>query len=53
MHLRSEFQDFSEGLAAYQLDHLEQVTLKKKIFIYFNWRLITLQHCSDLCHTLT
>ena len=22
-------------------------------FIYFNWRLITLQHCSGFCHTLT
>ena len=21
--------------------------------IYFNWRLITLQYCSDFCHTLT
>jgi len=26
-------------------------TLKK--FIYFNWRLITLQYCSGFCHTLT
>ena len=24
-----------------------------KIFIYFNWRLITLQYCSGFCHTLT
>ena len=23
------------------------------LFIYFNWRLITLQHCSGFCHTLT
>ena len=23
------------------------------IFIYFNWRLITLQYCSGFCHTLT
>ena len=23
------------------------------IFIYFNWRLITLQYCDDFCHTLT
>ena len=22
-------------------------------FIYFNWRLITLQYCSGICHTLT
>ena len=22
-------------------------------FIYFNWRLITLQYCGDFCHTLT
>jgi len=22
-------------------------------FIYFNWRLITLQYCSGFCHTLT
>ena len=28
--------------------------LKKKIlFIYFNWRLITLQYCSGFCHTMT
>ena len=24
-----------------------------KKFIYFNWRLITLQYCSGFCHTLT
>ena len=24
----------------------------KKLFIYFNWRLITLQYCSGFCHTL-
>jgi len=24
-----------------------------KNFIYFNWRLITLQYCSGFCHTLT
>ena len=23
------------------------------LFIYFNWRLITLQYCSSFCHTLT
>ena len=23
------------------------------LFIYFNWRLITLQYCSGFCHTLT
>ena len=23
------------------------------VFIYFNWRLITLQYCSGFCHTLT
>ena len=22
-------------------------------FIFITWRLITLQHCSDFCHTLT
>ena len=22
-------------------------------FIYFNWRLITLQYCNGFCHTLT
>ena len=26
---------------------------KKILFIYFNWRLITLQYCSGFCHTLT
>ena len=25
----------------------------KKLFIYFNWRLITLQYCGGFCHTLT
>ena len=25
----------------------------KKNFIYFNWRLITLQYCSGFCHTFT
>jgi len=25
----------------------------KKLCIYFNWRLITLQYCSGFCHTLT
>ena len=25
----------------------------KKILIYFNWRLITLQYCGGFCHTLT
>ena len=31
-----------------------QLSLKKKnLFIYFNWRLITLQYCSGFCHTLT
>ena len=25
----------------------------KKLFISFNWRLITLQYCVDFCHTLT
>ena len=24
-----------------------------KIFVYFNWRLITLQYCGGFCHTLT
>ena len=24
---------------------------KKKIFIYFNWRIISLQYCDDFCHT--
>ena len=27
--------------------------LKKKQNIYFNWRLITLQHCGGFCHTST
>ena len=25
----------------------------ENVFIYFNWRLITLQYCSGCCHTLT
>ena len=26
---------------------------KNFLFIYFNWRLITLQYCTGFCHTLT
>ena len=29
------------------------VTLSFYFYIYFNWRLITLQYCSGFCHTLT
>ena len=29
------------------------LTIFKNYFIYFNWRLITLQYCSGFCHTLT
>ena len=32
---------------------IKQVDIYFKIFIYFNWRLITLQYCSGFCHTLT
>ena len=28
-------------------------SLKKILFIYFNWRLITLQYCGGFCHTFT
>ena len=28
-------------------------SLKKYLFIYFNWRLITLQYCGGFCHTFT
>ena len=27
--------------------------IHQHIYIYFNWRLITLQYCSGFCHTLT
>ena len=30
---------------------LFMVGFKKKIFIYFNWRIITLQNCDGFCHT--
>ena len=30
-----------------------QADLKNYLFIYFNWRLNTLQYCSGFCHTLT
>ena len=35
--------------------HLVLTGIKKNFckFIYFNWRLITLQYCSGFCHTLT
>ena len=31
----------------------KKVFLNLNLFIYFNWRLITLQYCSDFCHTST
>ena len=36
-------------------DFLKRITNRSffKIFIYFNWRLITLQYCSGFCHTFT
>ena len=44
-------------LRAITLNHLAlswaRLFKKKKLFIYFNWRLITLQYCSGFCHTLT
>ena len=30
-----------------------RIRLFFKIFIYFNWKLITLQYCGGFCHTLT
>ena len=30
-----------------------QCSLFKNLFMYFNWKLITLQHCGGFCHTLT
>ena len=36
-----------------RLNSLSFCKKKKKEFIYFNWSLITLQHCSGFCHTLT
>ena len=30
----------------------EHTLFLKNYFIYFNWRLITLQSCSGFCHTL-
>ena len=29
------------------------LSLFKNLFIYFNWRLITLQYCGGFCHTFT
>ena len=29
------------------------LVFKKSLFIYFNWRLITLQYCRGFCHTST
>ena len=44
------------GASWSQLKHWTQrktLFLKKFLFIYFNWRLITLHHCSGFCHALT
>ena len=30
-----------------------QCSLFKNLFMYFNWKLITLQYCGGFCHTLT
>ena len=35
------------------LCHSSYIYLFIYLFIYFNWRLITLQYCSGFCHTLT
>ena len=32
---------------------LKFIFLKKNYFIYFNWKIITLQYCDDFCHTST
>ena len=32
---------------------MSSMNIFKKLFIYFHWRLITLQYCSGFCHTLT
>ena len=33
-------------LTDYFLSHVGEI-----FFVYFNWRLITLQHCGGFCHT--
>ena len=35
------------------LPFLHIFSFLKKLFIYFNWRLITLQYCGGFCHILT
>ena len=38
---------------AKSLEKLKGTTDFFYLFIYFNWRLITLQYCGDFCHTFT
>ena len=44
------------GLISFRMDWLDLLSMFFfffNVFIYLNWRLITLQYCSGLCHTLT
>ena len=43
--------ELSFPLVAVYLLTLFMVGFKKKLFIYFNWRIITLQNCDGFCHT--
>ena len=45
-------QSSTTGLNATSL-HLEPFVFLFFKFIYFSWRLVTLQYCSGFCHTLT
>ena len=51
---------FTSTLSFFQLSHTLVCTkfepwlsFLKNLFIYFNWRLITLQYCGGFCHMLT
>ena len=43
----------SQNQVHWVLEPLTKFTTFKNWFIYFNWRLITLQYYSGFCHTLT
>ena len=42
-----------QGLNMHPLHWKAKSLKKKKLFIYFNWRIITLQYCGGFCHTET
>ena len=43
----------SQNSQTWQWLNNNTVLFKKNLFIYFNWRIITLQYCDGFCHKLT